>query len=104
MPGNTLACWFVLLSTPGIAFAQKAVATPTPESGKESSAREAVFHSASLDRDMHYLVLLPQDYGNGSSFPVLYLLHGLYGDYKNWDTRTGIEGYAKAISFLIVMP
>jgi putative tributyrin esterase len=104
MSRKALVCWFVLLSTPRIDFAQKPVATPTPESAKESSPREAVFHSASLDRDMHYLVLLPQDYGNGSSFPVLYLLHGLYGDYKNWGTRTGIEGYAKTMSFLIVMP
>jgi S-formylglutathione hydrolase FrmB len=53
---------------------------------------------------MHYLALLPRDYGNGRSFPVLYLLHGLYGDYKNWDTRTGLERYAKTMSLLIVMP
>jgi putative tributyrin esterase len=104
MARKTLVCWFVLLSTPWIAFAQKAVATSAPEAGKEFLAQEAIFHSPSLDRDMHYLVLLPHEYGNGGSFAVLYLLHGLYGDYKNWDTRTGIEGYAQTISFLIVMP
>lgn len=53
---------------------------------------------------MHYLVLLPHDYGSGRSFPVLYLLHGLYGDYKNWDTLTGLERYAQTMAFLIVMP
>jgi S-formylglutathione hydrolase FrmB len=53
---------------------------------------------------MHYLVLLPQDYGNGGKFAVLYLLHGLYGDYKNWDTRTGLERYAKTLPLIIVMP
>jgi putative tributyrin esterase len=104
IPRKALVCWFVLLSTPWIAFAQNTVAAPTSESGKESYAHEAIFHSPSLDRDMHYLVLLPHDYGNGNSFAVLYLLHGLYGDYQNWDTRTGIEGYAKTMPFLIVMP
>jgi S-formylglutathione hydrolase FrmB len=101
---KALVCWFFLLSIPSIAFSQKAIATPAPGSGKELFAHEVIFHSPSLDRDMHYLVLLPQDYENGRSFAVLYLLHGLYGDYKNWDTRTGIEGYAKTMSFLIVMP
>jgi len=35
---------------------------------------------------------------------VLYLLHGLYGDYLNWDTRTGLENYALSLPILIVMP
>ena len=35
---------------------------------------------------------------------MLYLLHGLYGDYLNWDTRTKLEEYAANLPFLIVMP
>jgi S-formylglutathione hydrolase FrmB len=53
---------------------------------------------------MRYRLLLPRNYGNGGRFPVLYLLHGVYGDYKNWDTRTGLENYAKDLDVLIVMP
>jgi S-formylglutathione hydrolase FrmB len=101
---KSLVCCFILLLNAGRAFAQKAVAAPASENSKESFAREAVFHSPSLDRDMHYLVLLPHDYGDGRSFAVLYLLHGLWGDYKDWDTKTGLESYAKTMSFLIVMP
>lgn len=104
MPRKALVCCLVLLSTVRFAFAQNAVSTPASTSGKEFRAEEATFHSPSLDRDMHYLVLLPPDYRNGHRFPVLYLLHGLYGDYKNWDTRTAIESYAKTMSLLIVMP
>jgi putative tributyrin esterase len=95
---------FMLLLTSRITFAQKTVSAPTSENGKESVVEEAIFHSPSLDRDMHYLVLLPHDYRTGRSFPVLYLLHGLYGDYTNWDKKTGFESYAKAMPFLIVMP
>lgn len=103
-PRKALVCCFVLLSTLLTGFAQKADTAPTSQSGKEALVEERIFHSRSLDRDTHYLVLLPNDYGNDRNFPVLYLLHGLYGDYKNWDTRTGIEKYAKAMSLLIVMP
>jgi putative tributyrin esterase len=53
---------------------------------------------------MHYLVLLPRDYASGRRFPALYLLHGLFGDYKNWDTRTRLERAAESLSLLIVMP
>lgn len=67
-------------------------------------AQDFVFHSASLQRDMHYRVLLPRAYDNGGRFPVLYLLHGLYGDYTNWDTRTRLENYGADFGGLIVMP
>jgi putative tributyrin esterase len=109
MPRKAAICCLILLLTLRLTFAQQAVSTPAPERGKESRVEKATFHSASLHRDMHYLVLMPEDYGNddyndGRRFPVLYLLHGLYGDYKNWETRTGIESYANTMSLLIVMP
>lgn len=68
--------------------------------------REASFHSHSLGRDGHYRILLPPNYDSGSSsrFPVLYLLHGLYGDSLNWETRTGLAKYARNLHLLLVMP
>jgi S-formylglutathione hydrolase FrmB len=53
---------------------------------------------------MRYRLFLPRNYENGGSFPVLYLLHGLYGNYLNWDTRTNLEDYARDLHLLIVMP
>ena len=53
---------------------------------------------------MHYRVLLPQHYEDGGRFPVLYLLHGLYGNYLNWDTMTNLENDARNLHLLIVMP
>ena len=66
--------------------------------------RDQVFRSASLSREMHYRVLLPAGYEEGGRFPVLYLLHGLYGDYKNWDTLTHLEEYEKGMNMIVVMP
>ncbi len=100
--GIQVLCLVLLLSAE-IARAQKTAAVPVPENGK-IRVEESVFHSASLGRDMHYLVLLPRDYSGTRRFPVLYLLHGLYGDYKNWDTRTHLEQVAAAYPWLIVTP
>jgi S-formylglutathione hydrolase FrmB len=69
------------------------------------SVVERLFHSASLNRDMHYRVLLPRGYQTGAKhFAVLYLLHGLYGDYSNWVNNTKLEQYAKPLPLIIVMP
>lgn len=94
-----LGCLLFLLGSAGAA--QKNPAQPVAH---KPLVRNAVFHSASLQRDMHYRVLFPRDYASGGRFPVLYLLHGLYGDYLNWDMRTHLENYARNLPLLIVMP
>jgi putative tributyrin esterase len=53
---------------------------------------------------MRYRILFPKDYEKGGRFPELYLLHGIYGDYQNWDARTALESYARNLHLLIVMP
>jgi S-formylglutathione hydrolase FrmB len=94
----------VLLLVSHVTLAQQTASVHTPDNAGKPVVEESVFHSASLNRDMRYLVLLPRDYSSGRRFPVLYLLHGLYGDYKNWDTRTRLESAAVSLSLLIVMP
>ena len=98
-----ITCFALLLSAE-IALAQKTAPIPAFETVKHVRIEDSVFHSPSLGRDMHYLVLLPATYSNGNRFAVLYLLHGLYGDYKNWETRTRLERIAGGYSFLIVTP
>ncbi|MGB9121226.1 MAG: alpha/beta hydrolase family protein [Candidatus Angelobacter sp.] len=99
----TRAIIVCLLLTLGvqIALAQN---PPASQNSKRIRVEDSVFRSASLGRTMHYLILIPPDYSNGRRLPVLYLLHGLYGDYKNWDTKTRLERIAAAYPFLIVTP
>lgn len=40
----------------------------------------------------------------GVKFQVLYLLHGAYGDYSDWQRLTSIEKYAKEHKIVVVMP
>ena len=67
--------------------------------------RDVEFMSPSLGHTMHYRILLPAIYNNeAKKFPVLYLLHGLYGDYKNWTDKTAVANYAAGVDLIIVMP
>lgn len=45
-------------------------------------------YSEVLSRNMNYSVYLPPDYNtNEDEYPVLYLLHGMWGNYRDWVTN-----------------
>ena len=72
---------------------------------KPSRLREESFQSAALGKAMRYRVLLPEGYDKGlRRYPVLYLLHGLSGDYTDWTTRTNIADYSRPLALIVVMP
>lgn len=75
------------------------------------------FYSASLKKNTHLIVFLPSvsvdDFFSGreetyyekeKTYPVLYLLHGSYGDCMDWCLNTGIERYAQEKQIAVVMP
>ncbi len=63
------------------------------------------FHSAALSREMTYRIYLPHNYLKTTRrYPVLYLLHGVYGSFENWDTLTNLATYAAGLDWIIVMP
>jgi enterochelin esterase family protein len=49
--------------------------------------RHESFRAPSLGRDVPYLVDLPEGYGGGTRYPVLYVLHGLFEEYDFWERR-----------------
>jgi len=59
-----------------------------------------------MKRAMPYKVLLPKGYNadRTTKYPVIYLLHGLWGHYDDWATRTKLAEYARPYNFIIVMP
>lgn len=61
--------------------------------------------SVALHRPVKVRVLLPAGYPHSRQhYPVLYLLHGLYGDYTNWDKLTHLEEYTRRMPLIVVMP
>lgn len=43
-------------------------------------------------------------YGSGKKYPVLWLLHGTFGDYTDWVRKTNVELYAAEKNLIVVMP
>ncbi len=76
-----------------------------PASAASRRVQDVVLASKALARGAKVRVLLPSNYdGSHERYAVLYLLHGLYGDYTNWDKLTDLEGYTRTLPLIVVMP
>jgi putative tributyrin esterase len=63
------------------------------------------FKSTLVGQALPYDVLLPPGYASSNRrYPVLYLLHGLFGRYDDWVTRTNLADYAANYEVIIVTP
>jgi putative tributyrin esterase len=81
-------------------------AKPEPEPVRSVRVKARYFESKLLRRKMHYQVILPVNYvANGTErYAVIYLLHGLNGDYTNWASRPELVEYSANFNFIIVSP
>lgn len=60
-----------------------------------------------MARKLSYRVVLPADYKSSnetSRYSVIYLLHGLTGNFANWTDKTSLSAYAASNRFIIVTP
>ena len=64
------------------------------------------FRSATVNAVLPYSVVLPTDYATSrtSRYPVLYLLHGLWGHYNDWLSKTNLADYAAQYRIIVVTP
>ena len=97
----------VALLSFGAQAQQTTVAAKKPAGSKAVSIAAATDYqldSKLMARQMPYRVLLPKNYQTDSAarFPVLYLLHGYTGNYKNWTEQSKLTDYAQAYNFIVV--
>lgn len=66
------------------------------------------FQSKLVGKTLPYNVLLPPDYASQAAqttrYPVVYLLHGLFGHYTDWLARTKLSAYAAQHHLIIITP
>lgn len=63
------------------------------------------FESRLIGSDLPYVKILPEGHGPGAPpCPVLFLLHGLFGEHRNWLDLTGIAEYVLGSGFAIICP
>ena len=96
---------FLILLTAVLTF-QAAAAAPARSRIVTDSLSSAV-----LGAQVKYNVYLPAGYDSKKHYPAVYLLHGLYGNYSDWDTKGGIKAVAdeliasgEACEMVIIMP
>jgi S-formylglutathione hydrolase FrmB len=65
--------------------------------------RDVTFRSAALERDMTYRVYQPAQVAAGRKLPVIYLLHGGGGRFRDWSNYSDVGQYA-ARGYVLVMP
>jgi putative tributyrin esterase len=66
------------------------------------TSRDVTFHSAALNRDMQYRVVMPT-LAPGQSLPVVYLLHGGGGGFRDWSNDSDVARFAES-GLILVMP
>jgi putative tributyrin esterase len=82
-----------------------AAQSPAAAAPAASRLREETVQSKAMGRAMRYRVLVPDGYGESlRRYPVLVLLHGLTGDYRDWSTRSNVAEYSRHLPLVIVMP
>lgn len=65
--------------------------------------RDVSFHSIALDRDMVYRVYLPEQIPSGQRLPVIYLLHGGNGGFRDWSNDSDVAAYAHRGLILVMI-
>jgi putative tributyrin esterase len=64
-----------------------------------------ILQSSLMQRELPFLVILPEHYEVSKvNYPVLYLLHGLFGSCDNWLELTEIANYLVDTEFVVVLP
>ena len=58
-----------------------------------------------MNKNIPAFIVIPDSYsGRNDSLPVILLLHGYGGDYKNWSSKTNLLRQADEFNFIIVCP
>jgi putative tributyrin esterase len=96
-------------SAVGLSTATVASQTTQTSAKPQSDRVQTVqFQSKLVGATLPYNVLLPVGYNEPAAkskrYPVLYLLHGLFGHYGNWIEKTKLADYTVTSDFIIVMP
>lgn len=94
--------WFSLLLLAGC----NRHAVPLPDHPRLSAnvlMQDITFRSGSLERKITYRVILPKDLPKGQKLPVVYLLHGGGGDFREWSNDSDVAVFAEK-GLILVMP
>jgi len=100
--GGLLLAGILMLSS----GCKKKDAAPQPDHPRLSAnvvLRDVTFHSPALNREMPYRAVLPSKVAPGQRLPVVYLLHGGGGGFRDWTNDSDVAHFAES-GLILVMP
>jgi len=108
---KTSAAWRSFIPVVAIAIAlssgckkeSKEVITDHPRLSPQVKMQDVVFRSSALQRDMEYRVILPATLPSDKKLPVIYLLHGGGGGFRDWSNYSDVAQIAER-GFILAMP
>ena len=68
------------------------------------SQDQLIYKSKNLPKTDTTWVFKPKQYSESTKYPVIYLLHGYSGNYKQWNNIMDAQKYADEYGFIIVCP
>lgn len=81
------------------------VSLMTPSLSSAAVTTQTVsFFSEALDAQTTYIVALPSRLEEGRKYPVLYVLHGATGSYRDWPEKTTITEELASRDLILVFP
>lgn len=100
-----LLAWALAVAAVGAPAASADLRVGGPERLTER-LREYPMRTSALTRPVKTRVLLPDGYGKDPKrrYPVLYLLHGGFGNVADWTTAGDVEAITKGRDVIVVMP
>ncbi|MGA9980037.1 MAG: alpha/beta hydrolase family protein [Candidatus Sulfotelmatobacter sp.] len=97
------ACFALLLMLSTACHKNEPPPPDRPRLTPNVTMRDVTFHSDALDRDMPYRVVLPVSIVAGQTLPVVYLLHGGGGGFREWSNDSDVAQFAER-GLILVMP
>jgi putative tributyrin esterase len=70
----------------------------------QSDILTVIHYAHSLNKEKTFQIYVPPDAQKGERFPVLFVLHGVYGNCTDWVARTTIEDLADNYRMILVFP
>jgi len=100
---STVVCCTVLIFAAGCHREKQEPLVDHPRLTPQVTMHDVTFHTSALQRNTPYRVILPRSIPPGSKLPVVYLLHGAGGDFRDWSNNTDVARFAER-GLILVMP
>jgi S-formylglutathione hydrolase FrmB len=93
----------VVLFLAGCNKKREQVQPDRPRLNPRVTMQDITFHSDALNRDMQYRVVLPASIAANQKLPVVYLLHGGGGNFRDWSNYSDVARFAED-GLILIMP